>query len=66
MCNHYNPTRPGEKINCISCTQWAGRKCRDEALLIAERDRVHREGEQLMGHSAYKRDHGVIKQVRQG
>jgi hypothetical protein len=40
-CKHYKPIDITDKCNCGNCQKWTGKKCRDEAELLAEYDREH-------------------------
>jgi hypothetical protein len=47
-CWHYEPIDKSAKDNCVNCHYWNGKKCKDEALLIAEWDKKHRAYEWMM------------------
>jgi len=40
-CWNYEPIDIDETATCINCHHWGGKKCKDEALLLAEWDREH-------------------------
>lgn len=41
-CKHYKPINIADKCNCANCQRWTGKKCKDEAELLAEYE--HRYG----------------------
>ena len=47
-CWHYDAKNKDDRDNCINCRHWAGKKCKDEALIIAEWDKVHGAYEYMM------------------
>ncbi|RNC62772.1 MAG: hypothetical protein AWM53_01991 [Candidatus Dichloromethanomonas elyunquensis] len=47
-CLHYKPIDSKEKVNCINCKRWAGKKCKDEALMLAEYEKRHGAYEHMM------------------
>lgn len=49
-CWHYNPKNEDDKENCPSCYHWdsARGRCKDEALLLAEWERVNGKYEYMM------------------
>lgn len=47
-CWHYDAIDKSAKVNCPNCIHWGGKKCKDEALIIAEYDKRHRAFELMM------------------
>lgn len=50
-CWHYDGIDKTAKDNCCNCQHWSGKRCNDEAMLIAEFDRLHRAYEYMMQHN---------------
>ena len=50
-CKYYEPIDIGGKYNCGNCQKWNGKKCRDEAQLLAEWDAKHRAYERMMAEN---------------
>ncbi len=48
MCDHYQPIDKNSKRNCTNCHRWAGKKCRDEHILLAEHEKRYKSLEYMM------------------
>ena len=40
-CKRYEAIEIGDNENCVNCRKWTGKKCRDEAMLIADWEKAH-------------------------
>jgi hypothetical protein len=47
-CKYFKPKEKGCRENCANCKRWSGKKCKDEASIIAEWDKRHRAFERMM------------------
>lgn len=47
-CWHYDPIDKSAKVNCPNCHHWDGKKCKDEARVLAEEQREHGWAERMM------------------
>ena len=36
VCKYIKPIDPSGKNNCLNCKKWTGKRCGDEAKLLAE------------------------------
>ncbi|AFM00768.1 hypothetical protein Desde_2433 [Desulfitobacterium dehalogenans ATCC 51507] len=48
MCRLYDLIDKAAKANCINCRQWTGKKCRDEAELLADEQRRYGAVDRMM------------------
>lgn len=61
-CSRYREIDAEDKPNCINCYNWIGDKCKLHDQLAEDTKEI----EGLMKHDAYRRERGVVKQVRRG
>ncbi|AFM00322.1 hypothetical protein Desde_1933 [Desulfitobacterium dehalogenans ATCC 51507] len=47
-CRLYVPVEVGAKGNCANCSRWTGKKCRDEAELLAREQKKHGWADRMM------------------
>jgi len=48
LCKLYDPIDKRDKVNCINCHRWTGKRCRDEDELLAEEQSEHGAMDRMM------------------